>query len=557
MGSYTRADGQPELALSGGDVPRVPWLPPPLTVLTDAEAAAVAITQWRAAAPKSIAIHVVASRPGTWADSDDHRSGEIWAVALAREGDAIVLGHRGLEAIPMVVAWLGESTAPYVVMHGAQPALGRLARLVDVLPPMRIGCTQIAAVLLSDGTRGADPPSLPDCVQRVLSRTLALPRLIPDEEHDGYVQCAAAASAVLALATAMVPMLRRRDLVASYRLECDLVAAVVAMELAGVPCDAAAFERIAASWRDERATTDVPERVTRLDKLVSTYAHWPRDFVSGGRIHCRLHPLAADSGRFSCTDPNLQQVPSEHTAPGLRRTFRAARPNVLVIADYAQIELRVAAHLAPCAALAEVFTDGRDPHRATAATLTGKPEIEVTSHERKLAKAVNFGFLFGMGAERFREYARTGYGVEIDAAEAKRAREAFFTTFPGISAWHRRIADLCRRGGTVVVRTALGRRKRFEPDRISVPAALNIPVQGTAAEGFKRAMVRLQPELAALGGRGVLVVHDEYLAEVPESVAEHARARVVEVMQDAMATVVTRVPIVVEARIAASWADGE
>jgi DNA polymerase-1 len=440
-------------------------------------------------------------------------------------------------------------------MHGAQAALGRLARIVGEVPTLRIGCTQIAAVLLSDGTRGADPPSLPDCVERVLSRALAMPRLIPEEEQGGYAQCAAAASAVLALAGEMVPMIRRRDLLAPFRLECDLVAPVVAMELAGVPCDAAAFERIAAGWRTERAATELPERITRLDKLISTYAHWPRDFVSSGRIHCRLHPLTADSGRFSCTDPNLQQVPSEHTAPGLRRTFRAAAPNVLVVADYAQIELRVAAHMAPCPAMTEVFLQGRDPHRATAATLTGKPEHEVTSHERKLAKAVNFGFLFGMGADRFRDYARTGYGVELDAAEAKRAREAFFATFPGIAAWHRRVADLCRKGGTVVVRTALGRRKRFEPDRISVPAALNIPVQGTAAEGFKRAMIRLQPELAALGGRGVLVVHDEYIAEVPESVADLARARVTEVMQDAMATVVTRVPIVVEARIAASWGD--
>lgn len=549
-----RDHDQPALVPSG-DARREPWPLPTYRVLADAAAAEAAITAWRTASPKSIALHVAASRPGTWADSDDHRTGEIWAVALAHEGEVLVLCKRGLDAIRALVRWLGDASAPYVVMHGAQAALGRLARIVGEVPTLRIGCTQIAAVLLSDGTRGADPPSLPDCVERVLSRALAMPRLIPEEEQGGYAQCAAAASAVLALAGEMVPMIRRRDLLAPFRLECDLVAPVVAMELAGVPCDAAAFERIAAGWRTERAATEVPERITRLDKLISTYAHWPRDFVSSGRIHCRLHPLTADSGRFSCTDPNLQQVPSEHTAPGLRRTFRAAAPNVLVVADYAQIELRVAAHMAPCPAMTEVFLEGRDPHRATAATLTGKPEHEVTSHERKLAKAVNFGFLFGMGADRFRDYARTGYGVELDAAEAKRAREAFFATFPGIAAWHRRVADLCRKGGTVVVRTALGRRKRFEPDRISVPAALNIPVQGTAAEGFKRAMIRLQPELAALGGRGVLVVHDEYIAEVPESVADLARARVTEVMQDAMATVVTRVPIVVEARIAASWGD--
>ena len=507
----------------------------------------------------SLAVHVAASRPGHRADGDDHRVGEIWAVGLARgvDHEVVVLCGAALASIPAWLAWWAEPTAPYVVAHGAQAALGRLARTVAAVPSVRLGCTQIAAVLLSEGTRGGDPPSLPECVERVLAHALSMPRRIPEQEHDGYVQCAAAVAAVHALARAMVPMLRRRDLVPSYQLECELVPVVVAMEHAGAPCDAAAFERIAAAWRDERSHSTEPDRIVRLDKLVSTYAHWPRDFVRGGRIHCRLHPLAADSGRFSCTDPNLQQVPSEYTAPGLRSTFRPPPPAMLVIADYAQIELRVAAQLAPCAALTQVFLDGRDPHRATAATLTGKVEALVTAHERKLAKAVNFGFLFGMGADRFREYARTGYGVEIDATEARQAREAFFATFPGVAAWHRRIADLCRRGGTVLVKTALGRRKRFTGDRISVPAALNIPVQGTAAEGFKRAMIRLRPELEALGGRGVLVVHDEYLAEVPHELAEQARARIIEVMQRAMATVVTRVPIVVEAHIAASWGAGE
>lgn len=553
-----RSHEPPEAAALARAAPA--WPAGAVEIVTAAVVARTRIAAWQSEGTASLAIHVAASRPGTWADGDDHRTGEIWALAIARGADheTVVLVDAALEAIPVLLAWWAQPGAPYVVAHGAQAALGRLARGSETLPStMRLGCTQTAAVLLSDGTRGADPPTLPDCVLRVLRHTLMMPRRIPEEEHDGYLQCAAAASAVHALATAMVPMLRTRDLVPSYRLECELVPAVVAMEHAGAPCDAAAFERIAGAWRDEREHATEPDRIARLDKLLSTYAHWPREFVRGGRIHCRLHPLAADSGRFSCTDPNLQQVPSEHTAPGLRATFRPRPPAVLIVADYAQIELRVAAHLAPCDALTQVFLDGRDPHRATAATLTGKPEIEVTPHERKLAKAVNFGFLFGMGADRFREYARTGYGVELDAGEARRAREAFFATFPGIAAWHRRTADLCRRGGTVLVRTALGRRKRFAPDRISVPAALNIPVQGTAAEGFKRAMIRLRPALARLGGQGVLVVHDEYLAEVPETVAAQARTTVVEVMEAAMATVVTRVPIVVEARIAASWGDGD
>lgn len=541
--------------MSEGPQAEVRAVTPP-TIVESRAAADDAIAAMRATRPTSVAVYVAATRPGSWAADDDHRKGEIWAIAVASADAAIVLCREALAAAATLAQWWSADEGPYVVAHGAQSCLGFLCRDLPT-PTIRWGCTQIAAVLLSDGTRGADPLTLSECAEKVLGHKVAMPRCIPEEERDGYMQCAAAVRVVHALAAAMVPMLRRRELVASYRLECDLVTAVVDMERAGMPCDAAAFERIAAGWRDERAATTDAARITRLDKLVSTYGHWPRDFVRGGRIRCRLHPLAADSGRFSCTDPNLQQVPSDHTAPGLRATFRPAMPNVLVVADYAQIELRVAAHLAPCAALAEVFTEGRDPHRATAATLTGKPETEVTSHERKLAKAVNFGFLFGMGADRFREYARTGYGVEIEPAEAVRAREAFFATFPGIAAWHRKTADRCRRGGKLLVRTVLGRRKRFEGERISVPAALNIPVQGTAAEGFKRAMTKLLPELRALGARGVLVVHDEYLAEAPAEVAEVVRTRMIEVMQDAMATVVTRVPIVVEARVAGSWGEVE
>ncbi len=536
------------------------WPTPSVRIVGTAALAEQLVAEWAHRKPSSLGLAVVAVRPGPWAEQDDHRVGEVWAIALARphadgddEAHVAVLTGDALDAVPHLLDWLAADGAPYVVIHGAQAALGRLARWREGWAPRRLGCTRTAAVLLAEGTRGHDPLELGECLERVLGRSLAVPRRIPEQEDEGLVQCGAAADAVLALAPALLPMLRKRELVPSFQLECELLPAVVDMERAGMPCDAAAFERIAQGWRDERLGCELPERAARLDKLISTYAHWPRDYVRGDRIRCRLHPLAADSGRFSCTDPNLQQVPTEHTAPGLRACFRPAPGRVLVVADYAQIELRVAAQLAPCDALAAVFERGQDPHLVTAATLTGKPEPEVTAHERKLAKAVNFGFLFGMGADRFRDYARDGYGVELDEGEARRARQAFFTTFPGIAAWHRRTADRCRGSDAVLVRTVLGRRKRFAAGRASVPAALNIPVQGTAAEGFKRALVRLLPALAELGARGVMCVHDEYIAEVPAEQAEAARTLVAETMRAAMATVVTRVPIVVEAHVASTW----
>ncbi len=179
----------------------------------------------------------------------------------------------------------------------------------------------------------------------------------------------------------------------------------------------------------------------------------------------------------------------------------------------------------------------------------------MTDQERKLAKAVNFGFLFGMGARRFRSYAASSYGLTLDDAEAHAARRAFFRTFPGLEAWHARTARLARTAGPdgVVVRTALGRRKRFLPGRFSFNAALNIPVQGTAAEGFKAAMILLAERLPTIGGRGVLCVHDEYLAEVPAEHAEAARTLVVDAMIEGMQHVLGPVPIAVDATVTQAW----
>jgi DNA polymerase I-like protein with 3'-5' exonuclease and polymerase domains len=502
----------------------------------------------------------------------DTRLAQLEGLAIAVPAEQVLVIERSLLAELQAAGqlaslltplWCGAA-APYLVFADAQQALTVLG--ARGLPtPTRFGCAMVAATLLAEGSdRRRDHRPLDRSVRELLEHDL------PDElplASAPTSRLACEAEALLELLRVMTPTLRERGLARVYSFECSLLPAVVDMESAGFGVDAAAFERIASAWVRERAELDAESRVSeasdartarlaRLDKLISTYRYWARDYVGPDRrIHCRLHPLAADSGRFSCTDPNLQQVPAEHTAPGLRACFVPAPGNVLVIADYAQIELRVAAHLAPCPAMRAVFRAGRDPHRATAATLAGKPEEAVDNHERKLAKAVNFGFLFGMGARRFQSYARDSYGLELDERQAGEAREAFFGTFPGIAAWHRRIGNLSRRGDreAITVTTAMGRRRTFPAGNFSFNAALNIPVQGTAAEGFKLAMLRLQPALAQLGGRGVLIVHDEYIAELPEAAAEQARVLVEQIMIASMREVVDSVPIVVEAEIATHW----
>ncbi|MEM6291221.1 MAG: DNA polymerase [Myxococcota bacterium] len=524
----------------------------PPTVLPDLAALGALLDRLDAEAPKAV---------GVWLQPDpeqpkhvqvDPRRGGAAAVGIATDGVAFA-GRFDGEVAEVLQAWLGGMPETYIVFHGAQDALLRLSAASSRRHPARtqkIGCTQTAAMLLAEGTRrGRDLPTLAECSEKLRGIPLDVAGLLADPIGTAGRH----ASALLPVMKALTPMLRKRDLGRVYRLETDVIPSVVAMERAGLAVDAAGFERISGQWQAERVQTEDPARIARLDKLISTYGYWGREHIRGGRIHCRLHPLATDSGRFSCTDPNLQQVPSNHTAPGLRDCFAAPESMRLVIADYAQIELRVAAHLAPCDAMRQVFREGRDPHRATAATITGKSEADITTHERKLAKAVNFGFLFGMGAARFRSYAADGYGVALSDREAADARAAFLATFPGIARWHKQVGGLSRRPGPVTVRTALGRRKRFVPGKVSFNAALNIPVQGTAAEGFKRAMVALDPALRELGGRGVMVVHDEYIAEVPEARGAEGRALVAEIMKTSMASVVTTVPIEVEAELRSTW----
>mgnify|MGYP002619574769 CR=1 FL=1 len=527
-----------------------------------------AIARMRRDGDSAVGLHACTRASGSGqGDERERRRGPPLLLALARAPDrapgspsVLVIDPAALR-IDTLLGWLAEPAAPYVVMHDPQALVHLLAALTDhdvarPWAPARLGSIQAAAILLAEGdSHQRDRPTLAWCSERLLARRLEPPPLVSAAPTDARLRAflATESSVLLPMMAALTPMLRRRELTRVHALECRLIPAVVAMERTGMGVDGAAFVRVARQWEQERRATTDPKRVTRLDKLISTYGHWPREFIRGDRIHPLLHPLAADSGRFSCTDPNLQQVPSEHTAPGLRACFRPAPGHALVVADYAQIELRVAAHLAPCDALRRVFREGRDPHRATAATITGKHEADITDHERKLAKAVNFGFLFGMGARRFRSYAAEGYGVELDEAAAQRARDAFMSTFPGIAAWHRRVGRLGRAGQSVTVRTVLGRRKRFAPDRFSFNAALNIPVQGTAAEGFKLAIAELHERLPGLGGRGVLCVHDEYLAEVPLEHAAAGRELVAATMRDAMASVVTSVPIEVEARVLDHW----
>ena len=208
----------------------------------------------------------------------------------------------------------------------------------------------------------------------------------------------------------------------------------------------------------------------------------------------------------------------------------------------------------------QAFREGTDLHRLTASLILSKPIDQVGKEERQLAKALNFGLLYGMGAAGLKTYAATQYGVSLSLERAREYRQKFFRTYPGLAKWHkatdRTLREAKSRGeGGVVVETLAGRKRWVYADALT--AALNTPVQGTGADGLKAAVAVLYKRLLERGLWGevriVLLVHDEVVLEAPEPLAIVATHLLTEAMREGMEAIVKGVPIEVEAGIYADW----
>jgi DNA polymerase-1 len=192
---------------------------------------------------------------------------------------------------------------------------------------------------------------------------------------------------------------------------------------------------------------------------------------------------------------------------------------VFVVADYSQVELRVAALVSGDSAMLAAYDAGEDLHRKTAAAVLKKAPGDVTKSERQMAKAINFGLLFGSGAAGLQRYATTAYGVSMSLAEAKRARSAFFAAYPGFAKWQTATRDAAERAQQV--RTPGGRVRNLEGTRSLQTECLNTPIQGGAAECLLVALATLEPALAGLGADLCNVIHDELVVECdPERAAD-------------------------------------
>lgn len=303
-----------------------------------------------------------------------------------------------------------------------------------------------------------------------------------------------------------------------------------------------------------------------VGKLADTYGRgWLRKArVLDGRVLTAWNQLGADSGRMSSSNPNLQNLPRDVR---YRRCFVAPAGRVLVKADYSQIELRVAAKVANEERMIAAFRAGEDLHALTAAAVLNKPVAEVTRADRPLAKVVNFGLLYGMGWRGLRDYARKEYGVVLTDAQAKAYRDAFFKAYPGLRRWHDRVGagvkGLFNQNpngrhdaytiGRRRLSLALGggsKDNRFP----NVSEALNHPVQGTAADGFKAAVALLWERRAECPSAvPVLFVHDEVVVECDEGDADKTVGWLRAAMLDGMAPFADPVPVAVEVNVGRTW----
>ena len=309
---------------------------------------------------------------------------------------------------------------------------------------------------------------------------------------------------------------------------------------------------------------DLPARVLdwrQLSKLKSTYTDALQTQINAetGRVHTSYSQAVASTGRLSSNDPNLQNIPIR-TEEGrkIRTAFVAEKGHVLLSVDYSQIELRLTAHIAEVDALKQAFHEGQDIHAITAAQVFDMPVEGMDPMVRRKAKAINFGIIYGISAFGLAQ------NLGIPQGEAKAYIEAYFKRYPGIRGYMDRTKTLAREQGCVT--TLFGRKihipgiKDKNPAKrsFSERAAINAPIQGTAADIIKRAMIRVPPALtkAKLGAKMLLQVHDELLFEVPEKEVEKTSAVVREVMEQACAPAVElSVPLVADAGTGANWAE--
>jgi len=309
--------------------------------------------------------------------------------------------------------------------------------------------------------------------------------------------------------------------------------------------------------RDQHEVIDMILTYRELAKLKNTYLDPLPDLVNPdtGRIHSTLNQAVVATGRLSSTNPNLQNIPVRtEIGKQIRKAFIAKEGSKLLVADYSQIELRILAHISDEADLIEAFNNGEDIHSRTAAQIYNTDLKTVDSSMRRTAKIINFGVLYGMSAHRLTTE------LDIPYAEADAFINTYFTRYPKVQAYIDSTLEFCRKNG--YVETLLGRR-RIIPDinasnrnarEYAERTAYNMPIQGTAADIMKLAMLHLAENLKDTGAQLTLQVHDEIIVEAPESKVEEVAKIIKTTMQNAYKLAV---PLTAEVGLGDNWLEAK
>ena len=520
---------------------------------------------------------------------------------------AIVTGEKGYYLTEPEDGFLRAFFSPEISKAGTE--LKALMRTLSRRSLPRAGLSfdaSLAAYLLdpSDGSY-----SLPRIAKKLLGRTLS-------ETGDEPALLRERAEAVAAIRTYALPLLKEQGMMKLYEeIELPLCPVLADMEDRGFPVDREALLRFGASLGEaidvlqeeicamagedfninstkklgeilfdrlglpsygktktgHSTNIEVLEKLRgkhpivdkiidyrKLTKLKSTYADGLLRFIDpDGRIRTTLNMTVTATGRLSSADPNLQNIPVRTELGGeVRRMFVASPGCVLVDADYSQIELRILSCLAGDKVMQRAFLDGEDIHRATASQVFGVPKEEVTSLMRSRAKAVNFGIVYGIS-----DYSLS-QDIHVTRAEARAYMDSYLAHYSGVRRYMTEVVERAREKG--YAETYFGRRRylpelkasNFNLRSFGERVAMNMPVQGTAADVIKLAMIRVARRLAAEvpEARLLLQVHDELIAECPEALGPRVAAILTEEMQGAADF---PVPLTAEAHTGKTWYDAK
>lgn len=277
-----------------------------------------------------------------------------------------------------------------------------------------------------------------------------------------------------------------------------------------------------------------------LDKLNEL-----QNYLKDSRIYGEFKQIGAPTGRMASLKPNLQNIPKD-----LRHLFTTPEGYSIITADYSQIELRLVAEYTKDENMVKAFKENKDLHKLTASIITGKNYEEITKEERNLAKAINFGLIYGISPKSLMDYASSNYGINITLAEANKFHKNFFEFYKDIKKWHEETKNHLNHQGYIVAKTLLGRRilaKKFTD-------AVNYPIQGSGSDLLKLAVVLFALEKKDLDAYIVNLIHDEIVIEVADKDIEKTKEALSISMEKAGKILLKEVPVAFEINLSKSWA---